>query len=381
MAALNTSSLQSLVAQLASFETAFINILTQAALSMSDLAGRELFLLCRSQTGTYYAGSDALCQAYKTGTLISTSEEELHIKKEEPCRGLCKRPINSSISSIVSRKRSPSRDSPSASPAKKPSVDDLDDLGFDHSLDVKSEVTDPSIAIAMDDDDDDIIWEDPDDGDLVGQLGAHCGPGDPGPRPHNYYQTLREPMDSKIQRLKSLQPEQVFVKRSDEHQLLSNVMYGFGRDLAMQFAAENRNRPEDDKLKKAEYFNDKYPEFVKQFPELTGFKTRIKKTVNQIVSAAMYIKNIAQKAFYKRVKKEEEAERQTAAGNKGSRTSDSGPGLSSFGCGGQGFGGQGFGGQGSRLGYGEQGSSGLIDPKTGMPSFASETFDDDVLII
>ena len=106
-------------------------------------------------------------------------------------------------------------------------------------------------------------------------------------------------------------------------------MYGYGRDLALEFMEENRKIQEErdkiekenkskekgvkkDKLppllSKANFFHKKYENFVLQFPELTGFKTKIKRSKNQIVSARMYIQNIAQKAFYKRVKKEEDNE-------------------------------------------------------------------------
>ena len=84
---MSATSLQGLVAQLANFESNFIHILTQAALRMSDLSGRELFLLVKSQTGTYYAGSRELCAAYKIGTLMPSSPTEVHIKKEDQCEG------------------------------------------------------------------------------------------------------------------------------------------------------------------------------------------------------------------------------------------------------------------------------------------------------
>ena len=85
---MNTTSLQGLVAQLASFESNFIHILTQAALRLSEISGKELFLLVKSQTGTYFAGSRELCAAYKIGTLMPSSPNEVHIKKtEEECEG------------------------------------------------------------------------------------------------------------------------------------------------------------------------------------------------------------------------------------------------------------------------------------------------------
>ena len=82
---MNATSLQGLVAQLANFESNFIHILTQAALRMSDLSGREIFLLVKSQTGSYFAGSRELCAAYKIGTLMPSSADEVHIKKEDAC--------------------------------------------------------------------------------------------------------------------------------------------------------------------------------------------------------------------------------------------------------------------------------------------------------
>ena len=86
---MTSTSLQGLVAQLASFESNFIHILTQAALKMSEVSGKELFLLVKSQTGTYFAGSRDLCAAYKLGTLMPASPDEVHIKKaEDQCEGM-----------------------------------------------------------------------------------------------------------------------------------------------------------------------------------------------------------------------------------------------------------------------------------------------------
>ena len=203
-------------------------------------------------------------------------------------------------------------------------------------------------AIAMDDDDDDdIIWDEADaatswaaDGvdpnlgsvngfnlddshqHFIGKNGLNPTAAAVSDEARRYCPTQKELFEAKVQRLKSLRPDEVFVKRSREHQLLSTVMYGFGRDLALEFVIEIRKRQEEDKdkdktkeklplmLSKANYFHKKYENFVLEFPELTGFKTKIKRSKNQIVSAGMYIKNIAQKAFYKRCKKEEDIDTQ-----------------------------------------------------------------------
>ena len=221
-----------------------------------------------------------------------------------------------------------------------------------------------------------------------------------------YCPSAKELFEAKIQRLKLLRPDEVFVKRSREHQLLSTVMYGYGRDLALEFMEENRKileerekaSQESDKgssassskkppalLSKANFFHKKYENFVLQFPELTGFKTKIKRSKNQIVSARNYIQNIAQKAFYKNVKKEEDKEQlvKKAAEESGK--------MNGGGGGGKGGGGGSGSVSGENGGFGSECSNHsmpspepkvepaepLINPHTGLPDPDYDPYDDD----
>jgi hypothetical protein len=86
MASLNSSNLHSLVTQLAEVESAFINILTQAALKLSELSNAEVFLLVKGASGSFYSGSESLCNAYEGRTLVPSSSHEKKIPKEVTCK-------------------------------------------------------------------------------------------------------------------------------------------------------------------------------------------------------------------------------------------------------------------------------------------------------
>jgi len=484
---MNATSLQGLVAQLANFESNFIHILTQAALRLSDLSGREIFLLVKSQTGSYFAGSRELCAAYKIGTLMPSSADEVHIKKEDACETCAQNknaastaattPVDSNPTSTaiplpaapvappppsiapLQRKRAandvaapPNLSTAAPSPAKKPNLATENNFSAfqidqNHSssstsasttsatptsnaISVKSEPQSDTIAMDDDDDDDDVIWEEVDAAtswaaigqqqieqlraqgihlDLNSGLDSTSAASDAARR---FCPSAKELFEAKIMRLKLLRPDEVFVKRSREHQLLSTVMYGYGRDLALEYMEENRKiqeerekaSKENDKgssssstkppalLSKANFFHKKYENFVLQFPELTGFKTKIKRSKNQIVSARNYIQNIAQKAFYKNVKKEEDKELLVKkAAEESGKTNGGGKG------GGGGGGSGGNSGNGSVSGTAENGGFGsecsnhsmpspepkvepaepLINPHTGLPDPDYDPYDDD----
>jgi hypothetical protein len=160
-----------------------------------------------------------------------------------------------------------------------------------------------TITIDEDDDDDDIICEDADSYAEFSSQEYLAGPYPVG----SAFGFEKDPALKKINELKLIAPELAFVKKSKEHCLLASVMYCFGRDLAGEYFSISK----EDTQSKSEFFNNKFSEFIVQFPRLTGFKAKIKRSANHIVGAKSYLKNIASKGYYKCLKKNDQQASET----------------------------------------------------------------------